>query len=63
MPPPLVKFLRQEFDVDRLDFDPNQLRVLEITAPALYAPDKAETLHFTLVNARPKAKAQGSAMQ
>jgi len=58
MPPPLVKFLRQE-----LDFDPNQLRVLEITAPALYAPDKAETLHFTLVNARPKAKAQGSAMQ
>ena len=59
MPGPLVKFSEQEFD-----FDPNQIRVQEISAPALYAPDKAETLHFALVNARPKADSpQGSAMQ
>ena len=58
MPQPLLKFSEREFDFDR-----NQVRVQEISAPALYAPDKVETLHFTVVNARPKAKPQGSAMQ
>jgi len=58
MPPPLLKFSEQEFD-----FGPDQIRVQEISAPALYAPDKTETLHFALVNARPKPKPQGSAIQ
>jgi len=59
MPQPLSKFSEQEFH-----FDPSQVQVQEISAPALYAPNKTETLHFALVNARPKEKSpQGSAMQ
>jgi 4-amino-4-deoxy-L-arabinose transferase-like glycosyltransferase len=58
MPRPLLKFSEQEFD-----FDVNQVRVQEISAPVLYAPAQVEKLHFALINARPKAKPQGSAMQ
>jgi hypothetical protein len=63
MPQPLLKFAVQEFDFDQYDLDPNQIRVMETSAPALYAPDKAESLHFALFNAKPKAKPQGSAIQ
>ncbi|HEX5219109.1 MAG TPA: glycosyltransferase family 39 protein [Verrucomicrobiae bacterium] len=59
IPRALRQFSEAEFEVDL-----NHAQVQEISAPALYARDKIETLHFALVNARPKAKfAQGSAMQ
>jgi len=62
MPEPLLKFSVQEFGID-----PSQIRVQEISAPMLYATDKTEQLHFTLVTsctARVTSAApQGSAMQ
>jgi len=62
VPEPLRSFLVREFDVD-----PSRIQPQEASAPALFAPDRTETLRFALVTSRsertPLPFSQRSAMQ